>query len=292
MDASTTIWRTWNWDPSVLLALAIMATIYIRGLRSLWGNAGRGRGTSWGRAAAFFAGWTTIFVAVISPLEAWSGRLFAAHMAQHILLTMVAAPLMAWSEPTVIGLWALPLHWRRGISRWWRASWEARWQRITHPVAVWLLYTGVVTLWHLPYAYQTAAQNDLIHNVEHVSFFAAAFLFWRTVVRCGRPGGMGFGLGILFLFTAMLYSAIFAAAITFSRAPWYPYYAFQAIQWGMAPLEDQQLAGSIMWIPGQLVHLIGVLMLMWNWFQQMDRREQHEQILRGDRRQDASSLQS
>jgi putative membrane protein len=291
METSTTIWRTWNWDPWVILALTIMGAIYIRGLRSLWRRAGRGRGTSPWRAAAFFAGWLTIFTAVISPLEAWSGRLFSAHMVQHILLMMVAAPLMAWSDPTVTGLWALPLQWRRGISGWWRSSWEGIWQRITHPAVVWLLYTGVITFWHLPIFYQAAAQNNLIHNLEHISFFAIAFLFWRTVVRCGRPGEMGFGLGILFLFTAMLYSALFAAAITFSRSPWYPYYAFQAMQWGMAPLEDQQLAGSIMWIPGKLVHLIGVMTLMWKWFQQMDRRAQRQQIL-DERQHEPSTVQS
>lgn len=292
MEASEIVWRTWNWDPLALFSLALMAGLYLRGLRSLWGNAGRGRGTSIWRAAAFFAGWFTLFVALISPLEAWSERLFSAHMIQHTLLMMAAAPLIAWSEPTVTGLWALPVTWRRGVSRWWRSPWEVLWQRITHPAVIWLLYAGVITVWHLPILYQAAAQNNLIHNLEHISFFAVAFLFWRAVVRCGRPGEMGYGLGILFLFTAMLYSAIFAAAITFSRAPWYPYYAFQAIQWGIAPLEDQQLAGSIMWIPGKLVHLAGVMALMWNWFKQMDRQEQRRQILNASARQDASSHQA
>jgi putative membrane protein len=274
----------------VLLSLAMMAVAYGRGLRSLWQSAGRGRGTSFWRATAFFVGWTTIFVSVISPLEAWSQRLFSAHMIQHMLLMMVAAPLMAWSEPTVTALWALPVTRRREVSQWWRSRWEALWQRVSHPALVWLLYAGVVTVWHLPTLYQAAAQNNLIHNLEHISFFAISFLFWRTVVRCGRPGEMGYGLGILFLFTAMLYSAIFAAAITFSRTPWYPYYAFQAIQWGMAPMEDQQLAGSIMWIPGKLVHLAGVMALMLSWFKQMDRQEERQQILDANARQDASSV--
>jgi putative membrane protein len=272
----------WNWDPLVLVSLALMALIYGRGLRSLWRSAGRGRGTPTWRAVAFFGGWLALIVALVSPLESWSQRLFSMHMVQHVILTMVAAPLIAWSEPTVTGLWALPTEWRRGISQWWRSPWEGIWQRLTHPAVVWLLYAGVITLWHLPILYQAAAQNALIHNLEHISFFAIAFLFWRTVVRCGRPGEMGHGLGILFIFTAMLYSAVFAAAITFSRSPWYPYYAFQALQWGMSPLEDQQLAGSIMWIPGKLVHLVGVMALMLDWFKQMDRQEQRRQIVDGE----------
>lgn len=266
---------SWNWDAAILLGLGLAAWLYGRGLRQVWQKAGVGRGVTVGQAAAFGAGLATLFAALVSPLEAMSGALLSAHMVQHLLLILAAAPLLVLGAPPPALAWAAPASWRVGLARWWRRQrpLQRAWRGISHPLAAWSLHALAITAWHLPVLYQAAVRNELAHQLEHASFLGTALLFWWTLAQCGRPGRLPYPAGLLYAFTTALYSGVLGALLTFSRQAWYPIYAESALQWGLTPLEDQQLAGAIMWVPGNFVYLAAVLWLLWAWFKEMDRKE-------------------
>jgi len=246
----------WNWDPLFLLALLLPVIFYARGVRALWRRAGRGRGVSYGRVAAFSAGMLVLFVALVSPVDALGEALLSAHMVQHLLLILVAAPLLVAGLSPVAAGWAIP---RSGaVARWWRRRTALRrvWSAISHPATVWLLQLVALWLWHLPALYQAALMNESIHILEHLTFLAAALLFWWTLLW---NRSLSHGAGTLFVFTTMLHSGLLGALLTFSQEAWYPLYNVTAYAWNMTPLSDQQLAGVIMWWPASLIYLAAML---------------------------------
>jgi putative membrane protein len=269
------VWAAWNWDPLLLLSLLVPAWLYLKGVRSLWSKAGHGRGVGFRHVAAFLGGMAALFLALVSPLDALALTLFSAHMVQHLLLVMVAAPLLVLGLPPAAQAWAVPARWRVGLGQWWhRQGWlRAVWRWLTHAVAAWLLHAAAVTLWHIPYFYQAALVNDFAHFLEHASFFFSAVLFWVVVFRRPAHGQMDYGVRMLVVFTMMMYQGVIGALITFSRQPWYPFYESSVGPWGITLLEDQQLAGAIMWVPGNFVYLVVFIWLLWEWFQAMERRE-------------------
>jgi putative membrane protein len=135
-----------------------------------------------------------------------------------------------------------------------------------------------LTMWHVPTFYQAAIRNDLLHAVEHFSMLGAAMLFWWSLLRCGKPGGMAYPVGAIFVFTTTVYHAVLGAMIAFSGTPWYPLYAATVQSVGLTPTDDQNLAGVIMWIPGKLIYLTTVLVLLWSWFKEMDKRERRQAL--------------
>ena len=246
----------WNWDQLFLVVLLLPYIFYARGVRALWRRAGRGRGVSYGRVAAFAAGMLTLFVALVSPVDALGEALLSAHMVQHLLLILVAAPLLVAGLSPVAAGWAIP---RSGaVARWWRRRTALRrvWSAISHPATVWLLQLVALWLWHLPALYQAALMNESIHILEHLTFLAAALLFWWTLLW---NRSLSRGAGTLFVFTTMLHSGLLGALLTFSQEAWYPLYNVTAYAWNMTPLSDQQLAGVIMWWPASLIYLAATL---------------------------------
>lgn len=263
----------WSWDAPVLAAVAIPCVLYLLGVKRLWGRAGRGRGASGLRVAAFGAGVSTVFLALVSPLDHLAASLFAAHMLQHLLLILVAAPAIALSQPLYVSFWAVPRPVRRVLAARWKRSARLRrfWQVLTLPPLVWLLHAVILWTWHLPELYQLALVDEPIHAVEHVSFFGTAFLFWWTVAHAGSRGGMGYGLAIPYTFLMGMQSSVLGVLLTFSRVVWYPVYAVTSERWGLTPLQDQQLAGLIMWIPSGLVYVGAVSFLVVAWLQAEER---------------------
>jgi putative membrane protein len=269
------LWAAWNWEPILLAGLLFAGSSYGRGIRTLWARAGRGRGLKPWQAAAFTGGLLAVFVALISPLDALAGVLFSAHMAQHMLLVLVAPPLLILGRPELALMWALPAASRRGLSRWWqrRRFWRRLWHLVTKPASVWLLHALIFWLWHVPVLYEAALQVGWIHHLEHATFFASAALFWWTLARCRLRGeGLTYGLGILFVFSTALQGGLLGWLLTFGREPWYLTYAVTTMPWGLTPLEDQQLAGVMMWIPAGFVYALGALLLLGNWLQGLERQ--------------------
>jgi putative membrane protein len=257
------LWRAWTLAPAVLAGVLLSGALYIQGVSTLWTRAGRGRVVAPWRAAAFAGALAAVFAALISPLDALGSVLFSAHMVQHLLLIMVAAPLMALGEPLVVTLWALPPRWRRTVGRSWLRARPLRiaWKGVSQPGVALLLHVLALWLWHLPLLYERALRDERVHALEHATFFLTALLFWWVLAR--RHGHrMGAGPAIAYLFAAALQSTILGALITMSRRPWYPSHFGTTQPWGLTPLEDQQLAGLLMWIPAGIVYLIALVPLV------------------------------
>jgi putative membrane protein len=271
--APADLWAAWSWEPSVLLALALATWAYARGLRALWRSAGLGRGVRTWQAAAYAGGLLTVFVALISPLDALSSALFSAHMVQHLLLMLVAGPVLILGAPLAPLLWALPEASRRALGGWWKRAGPLRavWCAVSRPLVVWTLQAIALWAWHLPGPYQAALQNDLVHAAEHASFLITALLFWWTLAHSGGRGVLGYGAGIVYGFTTGVQSSVLGALITFAPQPWYPAYAESAAVWGLTPLRDQELAGLIMWVPAGTVYLLAALALFALWLRAEDR---------------------
>jgi putative membrane protein len=257
------LWSAWTWSPTVLAGLAAAAYAYTRGLRALWTRAGRGRVVSGWRAASYFAGLASVFIALVSPVDAIGGALFSVHMTQHLLLIMVAAPLIVLGDPVTVTLWAFPVRWRRRIglafrqTGWLRAAWGA----LTIAPIAWSIHVVTLWLWHAPIFYEMALRSETVHEFEHATFFVTALLFWWLLFA---PHGrrLSIGVKVAYLFAAMLQGTILGAVITFARHPWYVSYFGTTKAWGLTPLEDQQLAGLIMWIPAGLIYLAALLPLL------------------------------
>jgi PQQ-dependent dehydrogenase (methanol/ethanol family) len=252
-------------------SLIVLLCIYCTGLFRVWRNAGLGRGIRPLEALAFGVAWMALMAAVSAPLGEWSDRWLTAHMVQHELLMVVAAPLMAVGAPLLALLWALPSGVRRAITMVVnREPVVTGWRAVTSPPSVFLVYGGVLWAWHLPALYDEALGNEAVHAIEHLCFFGAAALFWWGIVH-GRQGRMGYGAGVIYLFATAVHSGVLGALLTVSPRVWYgPYLARGAA--GLSPLEDQQLAGLLMWVPAGLVFTAGALVLFATWLRHSERR--------------------
>jgi putative membrane protein len=266
-------WLTsWSWDPLMSVSLALYGGLYARGLARLWRTPGGRRTVRPWQAAAFGFGLLTLVIALLSPLDVLSDLLFSAHMTQHELLMVVAAPLMVLGRPFVVMLWALPQERRQRFTRWTRTPPAVRaWHGATGPLTVWVVHAVALWVWHVPVLYEAAVRNDAVHIVQHLSFFGTAALFWWAIVH-GRYGRIGYGVAVLFVFTTALHSGALGALFTFGSQVMYPLYAGRSAALGVDALDDQQLAGLIMWIPFSLTFLIVGLALFAAWLGESDRR--------------------
>lgn len=262
---------TWNWNPLVLVALLLPTWMYYRGVLYLWGDGRIGRGVAAWQVGAFVLGIITLFIALVSPVDTLGEQILTAHMVQHVLLMLVAPPLLVIGTPSSIFLWVLPLRWRRAVGRTFApgTSIHRGWRALSAPLSAWVLHAGAIWLWHLPSLYQAALTDATVHWLEHVSFFGTALLFWRAALLTSK--GKASLLGALLIFTTTLHSSILGALMTFSRTVWYPFYIERTQPWGLSALEDQQLAGLIMWIPAGVIYLIAALILIGVWLNDMEK---------------------
>jgi cytochrome c oxidase assembly factor CtaG len=259
-------------DPLVWIGLFASAWLYARGLERIWRRAGVGRGVRRWQAGCFAAGWATLAVAMVTPIHPLGEVLFSVHMVQHELLMALAAPLLVLGRPLIPMLWAVPIGWRRGLGRWARGgAVQGGWKAVTGPFAAFLLHGAAVWLGHLPAAYESSLRSDVLHTLQHASFLGTGLLFWWAVVH-GREGRMGYGASVFYIFATAMHTSALGALLTFSGAAWYPAYAGPAAAWGLTPLEDQQLAGLIMWVPAGISYLVAALALMAAWMRESERR--------------------
>ena len=267
------LWRAWSWEPGVLVPLVLWAWLYGRGVCRLWGRAGLGRGIRTWQVFAFVGGWVTLGVALVSPLDRLAAVLFSAHMVQHTLLMMLAAPLLALSRPLVPCLWGLPLAWRRWFSRRWGQWSGARraWRLLTAPGVAWALQAVALWGWHVPSLYQATLTSQTVHALQHLSLLGSALLFWWALIY-GTYGRMGYGMAVIAVFTTAVHSSMLGLLLTLAAMPWYPAYTATTATWGLLPLQDQQLAGLIMWIPAGFVYALAGLAFLASWLQEVERR--------------------
>lgn len=254
------LWRTWDLDPLVLAPLLGAAWLYGGGLLRLWKQAGRGRGVSGWQALAFLLGIAVLGAALVSPLDALGASLLSAHMAQHGLLVAAAPPLLLCGKPGIVFAWGLPPRWRKGMlgSAGWRAL-AGCGNRLARPSAAALLHGLALWLWHAPAAYEAALASYAMHALEHISLFGTALLFWRAMLEARSRRRAALALAAAF--ATMMHCGLLGALITMAPLPLYAWYAGRTEPWGMSALEDQQLAGLLMWVPMGVIYLACCLLL-------------------------------
>jgi cytochrome c oxidase assembly factor CtaG len=266
------VMRWWTWQPFVVAGLLLSLTLYATGTARLWRSAGIGHGVRWWQAAAFAGGWTSLVIALVSPLDKLSEILFSAHMTQHEILMVVAAPLLVLGRPLVPVIWAFPQQWRiRAAGAVQNGSIAAAWRNLTSPLIATALHMLALWIWHAPALYEATLRNDYIHGVQHSCFLLTAALFWWSLIH-GRYGRLGYGVAVLYVFVTTLHSGALGALMTFSTRAWYPHYTTAGLKWGVDAVEDQQLAGLIMWVPAGVILTVLGLSLFAMWLSEAERR--------------------
>jgi putative membrane protein len=265
-------WLRWPWNPLVISNLALVSFLYLRGLRGIWQRAGRGRGVTFRQAGTFGAGVLTLFIALLSPLDHVSDELQSAHMVQHMILMNVAAPLLVLGAPGLVMLWGLPMRWRNRAGRWlrWFDGGASRWYLLWQPLLLWSLYAFALWIWHLPVLYQAALRNELVHDFQHFTFLIAACLFWRVLLDPISRMQLSRGIGVIYLFTTSLHATVLGVFMALAPQVWYDEYVGRTIHWNLTPLQDQQLAGLIMWMPACMIYAVVAAILFAYWLRLPD----------------------
>ncbi len=295
MDPITqAILLSWDWKIEVIMVLALAGTLYLRGWwllrqrahghtrypgyrRSPW------RLTAVWRPVAYSSGLFVIALALLSPIDALGQQLFFMHMVQHLLLMMIAPPLLLIANPLPFLLWGLPYRWRlkagrvlgRGLHR--DASLRRVLRAATNPGGVWLIWVIVLIGWHDPTMYNAALEHAWVHDVEHITFFLASMLFSWHVTGAGPRIHKQFGL---IGRTALVISAIPPNMLTglvlaMATTVIYSYYTAVPRLWGITALADQQIGGFIMWVPGSMMYIVAALILVYR----IVDREDHKPIM-------------
>lgn len=256
-------WISWG-DAAIGAPLVGLAAVYAAGTGVVYRR--RNALTISSDTASFVAGWFTLILALASPLHGASERVFTAHMIQHELLMVVSAPLIVLARPTAVLLRGLPAVARRVVvARLRSRRWRRVFRVVSDPFNAWLLHAVTIWAWHSPPFFQSALRFGAVHAVQHMSFIATALLFWWSVLHPRRRASLG--LSVVLLFTTAVHTSALGALLAFSSRAWYPAYAISGAQWHLTPLQDQQLAGLTMWIPGSVAYLLAALFVVRRWLE-------------------------
>ncbi len=256
---------SWAWRPEIIATLGLAATVHLVGRWRLRQRGGSRIIAPW-RSVSYLGGLLILTVALMSPIDVLSGQYFFMHMVQHLLLVMVAPPLLLVANPMPIMLWGLPKALRSEIGRWLARDAAPRraLAALTSPGLVWMAFVAALVGWHDPGAYEATLRNDLVHDFEHLTFFSTAVLFWWHVTgaapRFRKPLPRGLRIG--YTLSAVPPNMITGVVISFSGGPIYPYYETVARPWPITVQQDQMLGGTIMWIPGSMMYLLAALILL------------------------------
>jgi putative membrane protein len=246
----------WDWQPAVLFGCAGMVLAYLAALHFRVCSS----------VLFFVAGVSGVLVALVSPLAMLGHRyLFSAHMAQHLLLVLVAPPLLWLGIPPEL-LRRLRTLGGGGTAR----------RRSAQPLLAWLAGAGAMWIWHLPGLFNAALRHPGLHVVEHASALTLGVLFWRPVASPLDDERLPPLLAVVYLFTACIGCTILGITLTFAPPGLYPAYLdpgdphgiLRLLRqgWGLTPATDQQLGGLLMWVPACLVYLSGVIGVLARWY--------------------------
>jgi putative membrane protein len=246
----------WVLDPLTLALVLAAGTAYAAGIRS---GARRGRPTGAAARLAFWTGLATVMLALLSPIDAYAEFSFTVHMLQHLLLTLVAAPLLVVGEPVGVALRGLAARPARRLAAVLRSR-PVRW--MSSPVVGWLCFVGVPVAVHLSGFFDLALRSAGWHAAEHALWVGAALIYWWPIVGADpNPHPVGYPARILSLLLAMPAMSFLALAIYASSTPLAPTYAALPPPWGPAALDDQADAAVVMWVGGNLI-LVGAMLLV------------------------------
>ncbi len=255
MDAQAAIHFASDWLSLILLVST--GAIYLKGARG-----------PFAMRAAFLFALLLLWGTFGSAFHELAEDLFAAHMAQHLMLILIIAPLLVLGRPFAAFGAALPKSLRRRLARLLRRSGAAGLAgRQSFVIFAWLAFCGVFVFWHVPRPYAWSYAHEGAHYLEHASLLACAYAFWAaTLERFLRPR-IGNGVALLHVSSAAVVSGLPGALMILAARPFYPEHAAGAARWGLTLVEDQQLAGLIMWVPAGFIYLalISALLLRWIW---------------------------
>jgi putative membrane protein len=245
----------------VMGGLALAGALYGRGAARLGQRTGRRHG---GRVLAFALGLAAVALVLVTPLDSLGEERLWAHMVQHMVLSVVAAPLLVLANPLPAMLWGLPDRARRAAAPWWRRVARSHAQVrgwVAWSVVALVVHTAAMWAWHAPAAYEAAVRSHWLHVLQHSSFLGSALFFWWAVLGSRRRAL--YGAGVLVIFLAALQGTALGAYMTLSERIWYPVYSHAG--GNLTPIEDQQVAGVIMWGPSGVAYLLAAMLLFAAW---------------------------
>ena len=264
----------WSFEPAVIWPILMLVSAYISGIFHLRQQMILQRVLSSSHVISFVFGILFLVVALMSPLDLIAVSLFSAHMTQHLIIMLVAPPLLILGRIENVLLWTFPLPLRRIIGKNWLRATGLRsiFNWLMHPVIAWLLASVTMWFWHIPGPYTWAFNNPIIHIIEHLSFFLTSIILWTLVMQPFRRNSGGHGAALILLTTFALESSLLGALLAFSQHSYYSVHAANALRHlpdflkDITQLQDQQLAGLIMWVPSSLVQLVALGAIFHNWF--------------------------
>jgi len=253
----------WSFEAHILLPLAVALLLYRAGVRRVAREHPGNPVPRW-RPWSWYAGLAVLLVALQSPVATYDTTLFSVHMLQHLLMAMVAAPLLALGAPITLTLRASSPRVRRRLLL---PVLHSRPVRVaSFPVVTWIVFAGVMWATHFSSLYDAALDDEIAHLAEHAIYMAAALLFWWPVVGADpSPWRLPHAARVGYLFLGMPQSSFLGLAIFSAPHVLYEHYETLERSWGPAPLADQQLAGGIMWAGGDLVFLSAMILAVWVW---------------------------
>ena len=266
-DAAT-ILTSWTLNPLAIVPIVAAAWLYGMGLRRA---ARSGTPHPHRSAVAFFAGLAVVALALASPIDAYAEASFSVHMAQHLLLTLLAPPLLALGAPITLALRATRPAAAKLVSRLLRSQVAVV---LGSPVVGWVLFVGVGFVIHLTPLFDLALRSPAIHALEHALWLGAALVYWWPIVgRDPTPHPMSYPVRLLSLFLAMPAMSFLALAIYSARVPLYDGYAALPAPWGPAALADQRGAATMMWLVENLALVVAMLIVATAWKRDEDARQ-------------------
>jgi putative copper resistance protein D len=259
----------WSLQPVPLVGLVLAAVGYLALVGSVAVRHPRNVPKRW-RTAAFLGGLAAMALALLSPIERYEGSLFSVHMVQHLLLEMVAAPLLLLGAPITLLLRAARPGPRRALLG---VLHSLPLRVLAFPLVAWLLFAAVNWGWHFSTLYDEALENQALHYVQHATFLGAALLFWWPVIGADpSPWRLPHPVRLLYLFLAMPQNSFLGVALMSASSVLYPHYVTNVRDWGPTPLEDQQLGGVLMWVFGDVAFLAGMAVVVVLWMRHEERR--------------------
>lgn len=264
-----TLLTRWEFDPLFIITLGFASWLYVAGVRRVKAAHPRSPFPR-RRTAFFFSGVAVLVFALISPPATYDTELFSVHMWQHLLLTMVAAPLLVLGTPITLALRAAPTRVRRELLL---PVLHSRVLRVlTFPVLSWLMFAAVMWGSHFSPIYNESLENLWVHRLEHFFYLFAAFMFWWQAIGVDPTAWhMPHPVRLLYVFLQMPQNSLLAVSIYSSEHVLYKHYETLQRTWGPSPLNDQQIAGVTMWVAGDVLFLLGVAFVVYGWVKQDER---------------------
>ena len=278
--------QCWSWRPEVIVPLLVLAVLYGRGWWVLRrrGRAEAGFAKGW-RLGAYLLGLFFIAVSLLSPIDTLSSFLFVMHMVQHLLMVMFAPPLLMIANPFPVFLWGLPDPLRRSVGYWLSRAISQHspvrrtLRSLLSPGTSWFVFVIVLWGWHDPNLYNAALRHQWIHDLEHITFFGTAMLFWWRITEAGPRVHQKLSLlgRVALAIAGVPPNMVLGVFLAFASEPLYSFYVEMPRITGLSALEDQSLSGIIMWIPGSMMYIIAALVMLFTWMKDEERKVQVEQ---------------